>query len=239
MRAIILAGGRGTRLKPYTATIPKPLVPIGGEMPILEIIIKQLANAGFSHITITLNHMADFIKAFFGNGSKWQLQIDYSTEDRPLSTIGPLTLINDLPENFLVMNGDILCDLDYRAFYQHHCQNHNDVSVSVYKRDSKIDFGVLQYNENQLITQFIEKPVYQFDVSMGIYCLNRRVVESLPKNEPYGFDSLMLDGIAEGKQLEAVPFPGFWLDIGRPDDYDYANENFAEIAQKLGIDIRH
>jgi NDP-mannose synthase len=235
MRAIILAGGKGTRLKPYTATIPKPLVPIGGEMPILEIIIKQLSHAGFTHITIALNHMADFIKAFFGDGSKWQLQIDYSTEDKPLSTIGPLTLIEDLPENFLVMNGDILCDLDYRAFCEKHCQNQNDVSVSVYKRDSKIDFGVLQYTDNHQIIKFIEKPVYQFDVSMGIYCLNRRVVEELKKNEPYGFDNLMIDGIQAARKLEAMPFNGFWLDIGRPDDYDYANENFKEISQKLGI----
>lgn len=235
MRAIILAGGKGTRLKPYTATIPKPLVPIGGEMPILEIIIKQLAHAGFTHITIALNHMADFIKAFFGDGSKWDLKIDYSTEDKPLSTIGPLTLIENLPDNFLVMNGDILCDLDYRGFYEHHCKNNNDVSVSVYKRDSKIDFGVLQYNDNQRITKFIEKPVYQFDVSMGIYCLHRRVVAGLVKNEPYGFDNLMLDGIRDDKHLEAVPFSGFWLDIGRPDDYDFANENFPEISRKLGI----
>jgi NDP-mannose synthase len=235
MRAIILAGGKGTRLKPYTATIPKPLVPVGGEMPILEIIIKQLSQAGFTHITIALNHMADFIKAFFGDGSKWQLQIDYSTEDTPLSTIGPLTLIEDLPENFLVMNGDILCDLDYRKFYEQHCQNQNDVSVSVYKRDSKIDFGVLQYNDNQRIIKFIEKPIYQFDVSMGIYCIKRKVIEALQKNQPYGFDNLMIDGIEATRQLEAMPFDGFWLDIGRPDDYDYANENFKEIAQKLRI----
>jgi NDP-sugar pyrophosphorylase family protein len=235
MRAIILAGGKGTRLKPYTATIPKPLVPIGGEMPILEVIIKQLSKKGFNHITIALNHMADFIKAFFGNGEKWNVKIDYSTEDKPLSTIGPLTLIKDLPNNFLVMNGDILCDLDYQTFFQKHCDSQADVSVSTYKRDSKIDFGVLKYNNAQQITTFIEKPVYQFDVSMGIYCLNKKIIEELEPNQPYGFDNLMLDGIKNNKKLLAQPFDSFWLDIGRPDDYEYANDNWEEIANKLGI----
>ena len=116
-RAIILAGGKGTRLKPYTISLPKPLVPIK-DKPILEIIISQLASYGFNHITITINHMADIIKAFFNDGSKWGVKIDYSLEKKPLSTMGPLKLINDLPENFLIMNGDILTDLDFKIFYQ-------------------------------------------------------------------------------------------------------------------------
>ena len=153
MRAIILAGGKGTRLKPYTVTIPKPLVPIGGEMPILEIIIRQLANAGFDHITLAVNHLANLIMAFFGDGSSWNVKIDYSLEESPLSTIGPLTLISDLPENFLVMNGDILCNLNYLDFYNYHVQSNNDVTVSTFKRESKIDFGVLEYNEKILIAE--------------------------------------------------------------------------------------
>src|SRR5687768_11977306 len=120
MRAVILAGGKGTRLKPYTITLPKPLVPVGDEMPILEIIIRQLSRFGFDHITIAVNHMANLIMAFFGDGSRWKVKIDYSVEESMLSTIGPLTLISDLPENFLVMNGDILCDLDYSGFYNYH-----------------------------------------------------------------------------------------------------------------------
>ena len=235
MRAIILAGGKGTRLKPFTTVIPKPLVPLGDEMPILEVVIKQLANNGFDHITLAVNHLANILMAFFGDGSKWGVKIDYSLEDQPLSTIGPLTLIPDLPENFLVMNGDILCDLDYRKFYEQHSARKNDVTVSVFKRDTKIDFGVLKFNQKNEITEFIEKPIYDFNVSMGVYCINKSVISALKKGETYGFDNLMIDSIREGKKVIAEPFDGFWLDIGRPDDYDSANENYEQIKEKLGL----
>ena len=235
MRAILLAGGKGTRLKPYTTTLPKPLVPIGDEMPILEIVIRQLARDGFTHITIAVNHMANFIRAFFGDGSAWNIRIDYSMEEKPLSTIGPLTLIGDLPENFLVMNGDILCDLNYKNFYDYHLKKKNEVSVSVYSRDAKIDFGVMKFDENKMVNGFIEKPVYHFDVSMGIYCMNSSVIQSLKRGETYGFDNLMIDGIIKKQKIEAVPHGGLWLDIGRPDDYDFANENFASLKKQLGI----
>jgi len=235
VRAIILAGGKGTRLKPYTVTIPKPLVPIGGEMPILEIIIRQLAISGFDHITLAVNHLANLIMAFFGDGSLWNVKIDYSLEESPLSTIGPLTLIPDLPDNFLVMNGDILCNLNYLNFYNYHIQADNDVTVSTFKRESKIDFGVLQYNEENLICSFTEKPTYYFDVSMGVYCLNRRVVEQLAKGEPYGFDNLMIDGIKNKNKILVKPFDGYWLDIGRPEDYENANENYDQLKIKLGL----
>jgi len=235
MRAVILAGGKGTRLRPYTTIFPKPLVPIGGEMPILEVVIRQLARRGFKHITIAVNHMANLIMAFFGDGARWNVHIDYSLEEKPLSTIGPLTLIHDLPENFLVMNGDILCDIDYSNFFNYHVNSQNDVTVAVYKRDVKIDFGVLDMNSDNMITEFIEKPSYSFNVSMGIYCLNRRIVEQLPLGEPYGFDNLMLDGIQQKMKIAAMPFHGFWLDIGRPDDYDAANENYEDLKGKLGL----
>ncbi|WP_295447159.1 sugar phosphate nucleotidyltransferase [uncultured Thiodictyon sp.] len=235
MRAIILAGGKGTRLKPFTTLIPKPLVPLGNEMPILEVVIRQLVAQGFTHITIAVNHMANLIMAFFGTGSRWGVAIDYSVEDKPLGTIGPLTLIDDLPGTFLVMNGDILCDINYRDLLAYHVHNGNDITVAAYKRDTMIDFGVLRYDERNVITDFIEKPAYAFDVSMGIYCISRKVIAQLPENEPYGFDNLMIDGIAKQQQIVAWPFDGFWLDIGRPDDYDQANENYHEIKQRLGF----
>lgn len=235
MRAIILAGGRGVRLKPFTTVIPKPLMPIGDDRPILEIVICQLVQYGFTHITITLCHIASLIKAFFGDGSQWNVKIDYSVEEKPLGTIGPLTLIPDLPENFLLMNGDILCDLNFRKFYDDHVRSGNDVTVSVYKRDAKIDFGVLKFDAGNLITEFIEKPTYHFNVSMGVNCLTRSIVEQLPKGEPYGFDNLIIDGIKKKQKIVARPFDGFWLDIGRPDDYDYANENYKKIKKKMGL----
>ena len=235
MRAIILAGGKGTRLKPYTTLIPKPLVPIGNEWPILEVIIRQLAGSGFRHITITVNHLAELIRAFFGDGSRWGVKIDYSYEESPLGTIGPLTLIKDLPENFLVMNGDILCNLNYGDFLKYHSKCRNKVTVSAFKRKVKIDFGIIDHDAAQSITGFSEKPELKFDVSMGIYGVNRAVIKALPKAEPYGFDDLMLDGIKRGARYEARVFNGFWLDIGRPEDYDYCNENFKSIKKKLGL----
>lgn len=235
MRAIILAGGKGTRLKPYTTAIPKPLVPIGNEIPIMEVVIRKLSSFGFDHITIAVNHLANFIMAFFGDGAKWNIRIDYSIEDTPLSTIGPLTLINDLPDDFLVMNGDILCNMNYKEFFDFHISRNNDVTVASYKRTSKIDFGVLKYDSGHRITEFYEKPVYDFDVSMGIYCIKKSVVERLTRGQAYGFDNLMLDGIKNKSKIEVRPFSGFWLDIGRPEDYDYVNENYEDIKHRLDI----
>jgi NDP-sugar pyrophosphorylase family protein len=235
MRAIILAGGQGVRLKPFTTVLPKPLVPIGGEKTILEIIIHQLCRCGFTHITLAVNYLAQLIMAFFGDGSKWGIQIDYSLENQPLSTIGPLALIRDLPENFLVLNGDILCDLDFRDFFEYHLNRKNDLTVSSFQRKARIDFGVLKYDENHQLVDFLEKPTYQFDVTMGINCLNRSLISHIPHNIPYGFDHLMVDAIKKKYKIEIKNFGGFWLDIGRPEDYDYANENYKDIKEKIGL----
>jgi len=236
MRAVILAGGKGTRLRPYTTLIPKPLVPLGGKYSILEIIIMQLKRSGFTHITLAVNHLSQLIMAYFGDGSRLGVKLDYSLEDGELSTIGPLTLIEDLPDNFLVMNGDILCDLDYRKFYDSHVSARSLISVSSYRRQVKIDFGVLRYDATGELGEFQEKPSFDFDVSMGIYCINRSVIDRLAKGEKYGFDNLMLDGLKSKQRIDIRPFDGYWLDIGRPDDYEFADENFEELSAKLGID---
>jgi NDP-mannose synthase len=236
MRAVILAGGRGTRLRPFTTIIPKPLVPLGGRYSILEVVLMQLARAGFTHVTLAVNHLSNLIMAYFGEGSRWNLRIDYSLEEKPLSTIGPLTLIDDLPETFLVMNGDILCDLDFARFFREHVESGSEISVSAFRREVNVDFGVLQYRpEDCMLQSFVEKPTYAFDVSMGIYCMNREVIRRLPKAEPYGFDNLMTDGLKHGRPIRISPFNGYWLDIGRPDDYAYADENFSELARRLGL----
>lgn len=237
MRAIIMAGGKGTRLRPYTTLIPKPLVPLGGKYSILEVVIMQLARSGFTHVTLAVNHLSHLIMAYFGDGSRLGVKIDYSLEEGELSTIGPLTLVDDLPENFLVMNGDILCDLDYRKFFETHVQKGSKVSVSAYRREVKIDFGVLKYDETNCLTAFQEKPSFDFDVSMGVYCINRSVIANLPRGKKYGFDHLMLDGLANRQKISIEPYSGYWLDIGRPDDYQYADENFPELSKKLGIPL--
>lgn len=233
MRAILLAGGKGVRLRPYTTTLPKPLVPIGDEMPILEVVIRQLRGHGFTHITIAVNHLANLIMAFFGDGTQWGVKIDYSLENKPLSTIGPLTLIPDLPENFLIMNGDLLTDLPFDEFLKNHIRSGGKITVASYVREQKIDFGVLDSDDSGKIIGFREKPAYTFNVSMGVYALHRSVIEALPQGEPYGFDNLMIDGIAQNKDMRVYPFTGYWLDIGRPDDYERANEEFPELKKRL------
>ena len=226
-RAIILAGGKGTRLKPYTISLPKPLVPVG-ETPILEIIIRQLIRHGFDHITITLNHMAEIIKAFFNDGSKWNIRIDYTYESKPLSTMGPLTLIQDLPEDFMVLNGDVLTDLDFSAFYKHHIDNQCNFTVASFTRVDQIDYGVLHINERNKLTRFEEKPSYEFLVSMGVYMVNKKTVSYIPKNTFFGFDHLMNLLLQKAEPPEIFQHKGYWLDIGRPDDYEKALNDINE-----------
>lgn len=228
-RAIILAGGKGTRLQPYTVSLPKPLVPVG-DAPILEVIIKQLVSYGFDHITITINHLADIIKAFFGNGSKWNVKIDYSMEEKPLSTMGPLKLVRDLPDNFLIMNGDVLTSLDFGAFYEWHCKEGNIFSISSFMRSQKNDYGVLEVNGRNKLVGFHEKPVTQFNVSMGVYMAHKKVLDFIPENESYGFDQLMLNLIEKKENVRVKLFDGYWLDIGRPDDYAKACEDIDKIV---------
>jgi NDP-sugar pyrophosphorylase family protein len=237
MRAIILAGGKGTRLLPYTTLIPKPLVPLGGKYSILEIVIMQLEKSGFTHITLAVNHLSHLIMAYFGDGSRFDVKLDYSLEEGELSTIGPLTLIDNLPENFLVMNGDILCDLNYRSFYETHVRQGNHVTVSAFRRNVKVDFGVLKYGTDGFLTGFEEKPSYHFDVSMGIYCINSSVIQALQPDVPYGFDNLMLDSLKNKNRVNIAPFSGYWLDIGRPEDYQYADENFLSLSHQLGVGL--
>jgi len=226
--AVILAGGKGTRLIPYTLVLPKPLMPIG-ELPILEVIVRQLLRAGFKKITMAVNHQAELIKAFFGNGEKWGIDIGYSLEDRPLGTMGPLRLIENLPDNFLVMNGDILTDLNFSDFFSEHVENNNLFTISSHRREQELDYGVLETNTQQRLTGFSEKPRTTYQVSMGIYMVNRSVLDYIPENEEYGFDTLMLKCINSGMAVSVNPHEGYWLDIGRPDDYRQAVQEFESM----------
>jgi len=231
-RAVILAGGKGTRLRPYTAVLPKPLMPLG-DYSILEIIIRQLAGFGFTHITMAVNHQADIIQALYGDGYKWKVKIDYSLENQPLSTMGPLKLIPDLPDDFLVMNGDILTDLNYGDFFNTHVAEKQIFSISSHKREHKVDYGVLITDEKNSLTGFEEKPVYSFCVSMGIYMVNRKILDFIPDNKPFGFDHLMLKLISERQKVAVRDHDGYWFDIGRPDDYMKVLDEFDALKNKL------
>ena len=231
-RAVILAGGKGTRLRPYTVVLPKPLMPIG-DYPILEVIIRQLKQHKFTHITMAVNHQAEIIKAFFGDGSKWDIKIDYSLEEKALSTMAPLKLIDNLPDDFLVMNGDILTDLDYGKFYKNHIENNNIFTISSYQREVKSEFGVLDVDETNTLSGFREKPVSIYDVSMGIYMVSKKAVEYIPEDTFYGFDHLMLDLMAKKEKPKVQKFHGYWLDIGRPDDYDIAINMFENNSKQF------
>lgn len=225
-RAVILAGGKGTRLRPYTVVLPKPLMPIG-EYPILEVIVRQLVKAGFDHITLAVNHQAEVIKAFFRDGERWGIRIDYSLEDRPLGTMGPLKLIKDLPERFLVMNGDVLSDLDYAKFYEAHALKGEIFTISSYVREQLVDYGVLDVEKDRL-TGLREKPRMQYEVSMGVYMMSRPALDFVPASTAYGFDQLMHDLIAAKRHIAVRKFGGYWLDIGRPDDYAAAIDIFEQ-----------
>ena len=231
MRAIILAGGKGTRLRPYTVSLPKPLVPVG-EYPILEIVVRQLIKHNFTHITLAVNHLADVIMAFFGNGSRWGVKIDYSVEDEMLSTMGPLKLIKDLPEHFLVMNGDVLTDLNFNDFFYSHVRDGSNIfTVATSCRKVKSEYGVIKAGADGKIIEFHEKPEIEYNVSMGVYMASREVLKYIPDNVPYGFDQLMNDLIEKKRNAVVIPYRGYWLDIGRPDDYQQAVEEFDSMKR--------
>jgi NDP-sugar pyrophosphorylase family protein len=230
MEAVVLAGGKGTRLAPYTTILPKPLMPVGGR-PILGVMIAQLQQAGVTKITIAVNHMAEIIMAVFGNGERYGVRIDYSIETVALGTIGPLKLIKDLPENFLLMNGDLLTNLDYAALYRAHEASACLLTTSAHRREVKIDFGVLEVDtKTHRLVGFQEKPVFPFDVSMGIHVMNRGLLDRVPAGIPYGMDTLVLEMLRAKTPINVYPFSDYWLDIGRPDDFERANLEIESLS---------
>jgi NDP-sugar pyrophosphorylase family protein len=232
MQAVILAGGKGTRLKPYTVTFPKSLVPVG-DQPILEIVIRQLKKCGITRIILAVGHLAGMIESYFGNGEKWGVSIAYSREAEPLGTAGPLRLIKGLEENFLVMNSDTLTDLDFMEFFNHHVRSGALVSIASYEREHKVDLGIIRTSESDVITEYIEKPVYSYMVSTGIYSFSRETVGHIPGNRYYDFPDLIRKLISLNEKVLAYPHEGYWLDIGRPSDYERACEEFEQLKSRF------
>jgi NDP-sugar pyrophosphorylase family protein len=227
MRAVILAGGKGQRLRPYTTVLPKPLMPIG-DMPILEVVLRQLAHAGVTRVTMAVGHLAELLQAFFGDGRRFGLQIDYSFEERPLGTVGPLTLIPSLREEreFIVMNGDVLTTLAPADLVRRHRESGAAVTIATYRRQVRIDFGVIETDDDGFLDGYVEKPSFDYRVSMGIYCFDTSVLDLLEPGAYRDFPDLIKSLIAQGRKVASYPFDGYWLDIGRPDDYATAIDEF-------------
>jgi NDP-mannose synthase len=232
MQAIILAGGKGRRLLPYTTVLPKPLMPIG-DYPIIEVILRQLKRCGFNKISISTGYLHELIHAYLDSNKTLGLNISYSHEDTPLGTIGPLRLIEDLEDTFLVMNGDILTDLDYKKLIEFHKKQGAIATVATYQRDTNIDFGVLDTNSEKKIIAFREKPTYHFNVSMGVYVFSKKILDYVPADTPFGFDQLMYALIAKNEEVYSYPHTGYWLDIGRPDDYARSIEEFERYKDRF------
>jgi len=232
MKAVILAGGKGTRLAPYTHILPKPLMPIG-DIPIMELLLWQMQRAGVDDITLTVGHLSELLRAFFGDGKKWGVNISYSYEDVPLGTAGPLSLIDGLDETFLVTNGDVMTTLDLGELLAFHKEQGGAATIAVHKRQVKINLGVVQMDGGNNISGYIEKPSYDYTVSMGIYVFEPRVLQHIPHNEYLDFPDLVLKLIAAGEKVIAYPFAGYWKDLGYADDYEQAAQDFAEMRSQF------
>ena len=228
MEAVILAGGKGTRLQPLTAEIPKPLVTVG-DRPIVEILLRGLKRAGVSKVHLAVNHLAPLIMATVGDGRKFDLEVAYSHESTPLSTVGPIKLIAGLPETFLVANGDVLTDLDFRELYEHHLRSQARVTVATHSRHSRIDYGVLEVDRDGRMVGFQEKPARELIVSMGVYVFSRSVLDLVPDGQPFGFDDLMYLMLRRKEPVHTLPYSGYWLDVGRPEDYEQAQRDIEFI----------
>lgn len=235
LTAVILAGGRGTRLHPYTVSLPKPLVPVG-DRPILEILVQQLAEAGFRRLYVAVGHMAALIEAYFGDGSRWGIPIEYAREDEPLGTAGPLRyLAAELPPTFLVINGDILSDLDYADFLSDHATNPRApaLTISTRRRVLSSEYGVLKTDTEQRVTDYLEKPTYNLTVSEGVYAFSSRALQWIPENERFDFPDLVIALLTAGELVNAKPHEGLWLDIGRPEDYERAQRMVGEHPERF------
>lgn len=234
-RAIILAGGKGTRLYPYTTVFPKPLMPVG-EKPILEIVFKQLKHFGIEHITIAVGYLAELIQTYFGDGSKFGLKIDYSREESPLGTAGPIKLAGKQETDFLMMNGDILCSLDFGDMFRSHIENDCIATIGTYKKEVKIDLGVLELSPHGQIIDYIEKPTLYYDVSMGIYYFKPEIYDYIEEAEVLDLPDLMKRLMKQKVPINSYQLDGHWLDIGRQEDYAHAQKFLDDHYKEFNLD---
>jgi NDP-mannose synthase len=236
MQAILLAGGKGTRLRPYTAVLPKPLMPIGDvePLPIMEVVLRQLARFGFRDVTIITGYLTELIEAFFGDGRKFGTRLDYRREVTPLGTAGGLAMLDRPEEPVLVINGDILTTLDFASMYKFHRERGASATIASYPREVKIDFGVLEFGDDpNVLTGYREKPEFSFQVSMGLYILDPVAWDFLEAGRPLQMPDLLETMRLAGRPVHCFKEPCYWLDIGRLDDYATANEVFEARRQSF------
>ena len=234
-RVVILAGGLGTRLRPYTTTIPKPLMPVG-DRPILDVVLRQLNHHGFRDVTIATGYLAELIEAFVRDGRDYHVKVDYFREREPLGTVGALALIDGLEDPFLVMNGDVLTDLNYRELLNTHVASGAAATIATHTRDIQVSLGVLEFGDESdphRLTGYIEKPTMHYQASMGVYCFRPDVVKYIEPNVRLDFPDLILRLIAEGEEVRSVPSEAYWMDIGRHDDYEQAQDDFDTLRKRL------
>jgi NDP-sugar pyrophosphorylase family protein len=230
-RAVILAGGKGSRLGPYTTVLPKPLLPVG-DRAILDVVVRQLHDFGFSDITLAVGYLSHLVMAVMGDGSTRGVRIAYHEEEEPLGTVGPLSTIEGLDDTFMVMNGDVLTTLDYAHLMEIHRQAGNVLTIASHRRTVQIDYGVLHLGdtvgETQRIAGFEEKPELGYVVSMGVYVMEPDAIASLEPGAYMDLPDLVLSLVDAGEQVGAYVFDGYWLDIGRHEDYERAISEFAQ-----------
>jgi NDP-sugar pyrophosphorylase family protein len=231
MKAVIMTGGKGTRMAPYTKVLPKGLLPIG-EQPILEIIVKQLAYHGFRSITMSCGYLAPLIQTYFGDGSAWNVSINYEVEDKPLGTVGPLKRLKDLNSPFLVINCDVLTTLDFKRFWKFHHSGNSLLTIASQKKEIPIDLGVLDTKEDRVIN-FLEKPTRSARVSMGIYVMDPQIISYIPEKQFFDIPELVHTLLADNKEIRHFENDSFWIDIGRPTEYRQANDDFEMMKKEL------
>ena len=236
LRAVILAGGKGIRLMPFTVNFPKPLVPLG-DVPVLEVLIRRLIKFGITDITLTLGHLAELVKAYFDHRKRLaeEITLRYVEEEEPSGTAGSLALVPDLNQTFLVMNGDLLTNLNFDALVRHHREQKATLTVATHTRRVKIDLGVIEFNANYEITKYLEKPETKYSVSMGIYVYEPSVLKHIERGRYLDFPDLVLKLLKEGERVCSFPTDCLWLDIGRPDDYAKAQELFIEKKDEFDL----
>jgi NDP-sugar pyrophosphorylase family protein len=233
LKAIILAGGKGTRLTPYTKILPKPLVPIG-DMPILEILLRQMKKAGIDEVILTVGHLAELMLAFFQHGDRFGLQIKYSFENEPLGTAGPLSLIAEqIDDTVIVANGDVLTTLDLRELIAAHKNSGAIATIATHSRKVMIDLGVIQFDGSDWLTGYLEKPTIDYFVSMGIYVFEPKVLDYIPYGKYLDFPDLVLKLIEKNQPVFGYKFDGYWQDLGRIEDYEQAVQDFEKLRPQI------